>query len=84
MREVWGAIGISTGGQISLEGRVLSATDTISDWAGLDLAGQLRDHFSLPVSVINDGHAATLAEAHYGAGKDHRAVLGLLMYLDTA
>lgn len=71
------AIGISTGGQISPDGRILSATDTISDWAGRDLARILQDHFGLPVSVINDGHAATLAEAHYGAGQGYQAVLGL-------
>ncbi|MEM7029551.1 MAG: putative N-acetylmannosamine-6-phosphate 2-epimerase [Chloroflexota bacterium] len=71
------AIGISTGGQISPEGHILSATDTITDWAGIDLVRQLQARFQRPVRVLNDGHAATLAEAHYGASTGYQTVLGL-------
>jgi predicted NBD/HSP70 family sugar kinase len=71
------AIGVSTGGQVGREGRILSATDTIPGWAGIDLRGALANRFGLPVAVLNDGHAATLAEAHFGAGRGYRSVLGL-------
>ena len=70
-------IGVSTGGQVGREGRILSATDTIAGWAGTDLRGMLANHFDLPVAVLNDGQAAALAEAHFGAGRGYQSVLGL-------
>lgn len=47
--------------------------------ADLDLGGYLRNRFSLPVGVENDGNAMTLAEWRLGAGRgtNNLIVLGL-------
>jgi len=47
--------------------------------ANLDLGGYLRDRFSLPVGIENDGNALALAEWRLGAGRgtSHLIVLGL-------
>ena len=69
------AIGVSTGGQVDSDGRIASATDTIPGWAGTDPQASLSTHFGLPTAVLNDGHAAALAEARYGAGRGKPSVL---------
>ncbi|KUM32020.1 hypothetical protein AQ436_02590 [Arthrobacter sp. EpRS66] len=48
--------------------KVLSATDTLTGWAGTDLAGELAAHTGLPVKAVNDVHAHGLGEARFGAG----------------
>ncbi|GGL86765.1 ROK family protein [Glutamicibacter protophormiae] len=55
--------------------RVLSATDTISGWAGTDLAGQMFQRTGLETRAVNDVHAHGLGEARFGAGLGAREVL---------
>ncbi len=43
----------------------------------LDLAGHLRERFSLPVGIENDGNAMTLAEWRLGAGRGKRNLIAL-------
>ncbi len=69
------AMGISTGGQVSASGELVGGTDMIPNWIGTPLKSVLRDHFGLPVAVVNDGHAASLAEASYGAGQGKTSML---------
>ncbi|MEV4545990.1 ROK family protein [Micromonospora echinaurantiaca] len=67
------ALGVGSAGVIDhRSGRVLSATDVLTGWAGTDLRGTLRRRLGLPVTVINDVHAHALGEARHGvaAGRD--------------
>jgi len=48
--------------------KVLSATDTLTGWAGTDLSGELGARTGLPVRAVNDVHAHGLGEARFGAG----------------
>ncbi len=73
------AIGISTGGQVDANGDIIGATATIAEWQGAPLQETLARQFELPVAVLNDGHAAALAEATYGAGRGHDAVLCIVI-----
>lgn len=69
------AIGISTGGQIDASGEIVGATDMIPRWTGLPLKATVAEQCGLPASLLNDGHAAALAEAQLGAGSGYRSVL---------
>jgi fructokinase len=46
---------------------------------GKNLAADLSTKMGITVPLANDTHCAALAEATEGAGKDYRAVLGLIM-----
>ena len=62
------AVGVSTGGTISRDGRVLYATSSIPDWQGCPLQEIIAKEMALPVVVCNDGNCAAVAEARLGAG----------------
>ncbi|MGN9766387.1 ROK family protein [Micromonospora sp. SD12] len=70
------ALGVGSAGVVdSRTGRVLSATDVLTGWAGTDLAGRLRELTGLPVAVINDVHAHALGEARHGPAAGHETML---------
>ncbi|GAA5152848.1 ROK family protein [Microbacterium pseudoresistens] len=70
------AIGVGSAGVIDpSNGSVLSATDSIADWAGTPLRGLLHEAAGLPVAVCNDVHAHALGEAVHGAGRGHRSMI---------
>ncbi|MFG1779680.1 ROK family protein [Micromonospora sp. NPDC049048] len=70
------ALGVGSAGVVdSATGRVLSATDVLTGWAGTDLAGRLRELLALPVAVINDVHAHALGEARHGVAAGRETVL---------
>jgi len=64
------ALGIASAGAIDVnDGSVFAATDNLPGWAGFDLRGFAEERFNLPTRVLNDAHAAVLAELHYGHGR---------------
>jgi predicted NBD/HSP70 family sugar kinase len=64
------ALGIASAGAIDVyDGSVFAATDNLPGWAGFDLHGFAEKRFNLPTRVMNDAHAAVLAELHYGHGR---------------
>lgn len=71
------AIGVSTGGQVDAGGNIYHATDLIPGWVGIPLRQTLESHFGLPTAITNDGNAAALGEACFGAGRGYPSVLGL-------
>lgn len=80
VREVRGvspvdAIGVGTAGVVGPDGAISSATDAISGWAGFPLRHALADAVGAPVAVVNDVHAAAVAEAEFGAGRDAAGML---------
>ncbi|AQP45503.1 ROK family protein [Tessaracoccus flavus] len=72
-------LGVGTAGVVDATvGRIISATDTFSDWVGTDVAGGLRQRLSWsdrPIEVINDVDAHALGEQWLGAARDHGSVL---------
>lgn len=68
------AIGVGAAGVID-DGRVTSATDSIIDWVGTDIAAHLAGHFALPAAAINDVHAHGLGEAVLGSGQGYESML---------
>jgi putative N-acetylmannosamine-6-phosphate epimerase/predicted NBD/HSP70 family sugar kinase len=73
------AIGISSGGQIDATGQIVGESEMIPNWAGLPLKEKITIHFGLPTTVINDGHAATLAEMQVGAGRGQASLLCMVI-----
>jgi len=63
-------LGIASAGAINTEdGTVFAATSNLPNWAGFNLRQVAEERFHLPTYVINDAHAAVLAELHYGLGR---------------
>jgi len=69
------AVGVGSAGVIDDHGRVVSATDILTDWAGTDLRARIGEAFGVPVLVVNDAHAHAVGEAVRGAGRGHETVL---------
>lgn len=67
--------GVATAGTVDHTGRILTATALLRGWAGTDVGGYLRNVLDLPVTVLNDVHAAGLAEARVGAARGARTAL---------
>lgn len=64
-------LGIASAGAIDAhDGSVFAATDNLPGWAGFELRAFVEQRFHLPVYVVNDAHAAALAELHFGLGRN--------------
>ncbi|WAP51504.1 ROK family protein [Arthrobacter sp. ATA002] len=62
------AVGIGSAGVIdAAAGSVVSATDSLTGWAGTPLAAHLAQHSGLPAYAVNDVHAHNLGEHWVGA-----------------
>jgi N-acetylmannosamine-6-phosphate 2-epimerase / N-acetylmannosamine kinase len=63
-------LGIASAGAIDPhDGSVFAATDNLPGWAGFELRKFAEKRLSLPTWVVNDAHAAVLAELHFGVGR---------------
>jgi len=69
------AVGVGTAGVVGPDGSITSATDAISGWVGFALREALADALEAPVAVVNDVHAAGIAEAEHGAGRGAGGIL---------
>ena len=67
-------VGIGTPGNIDpTEGRILKAAN-LPCWIDYPLAAKVTEATGLPAKLDNDGNAAALAEAVWGAGAGYRSV----------
>ncbi|MCB2180030.1 ROK family protein [bacterium] len=63
-------VGISAPGRINLEkGITVFMTNLEGKWPNVPLASTIQNYVNLPVSLLNDVRAITLAEYTYGAGR---------------
>ena len=63
-------LGIASAGAIDAQdGSVFAATDNLPGWANFQLRRFAEEQFNLPTWVVNDAHAAVLAELHFGLGR---------------
>lgn len=71
------AIGIGTAGVVDASaGRIISATDAMPGWPGVDVVAEVRARTEAPlITVVNDVDAHALGEAVLGAGRGHDMVL---------
>jgi glucokinase len=47
----------------------------IPDWVGFPLRERIEERIGLPTALLNDGHAAALAESRFGAGRGRVSML---------
>jgi glucokinase len=69
-------VGVSFGGPVEADGRVVRLSMHVPGWEQRDLASTLERELGLPARVANDGDAAALAEYKLGAGRG----VGTLIY----
>ncbi len=75
-----GGIGISTGGRVDFaRGEVMDATALLPDWRRVPLRDLTVAHLGLPTWVDNDGNCAALGELWFGAGRDCRDFLSVVV-----
>jgi glucokinase len=69
-------IGICAPGPLDPRTGVVINPPNLPGWRNFPLAAEISKACRLPVRVDNDGNAATLAEALWGAGRGYRNVFG--------
>ncbi|GAA0951613.1 ROK family protein [Actinocorallia libanotica] len=70
------AVGVGSPGVIDrAAGRVVSATDVLPGWAGMEVRATLEELTGVPVTVDNDVRAMAYGEAKAGAGAGFSRVL---------
>lgn len=60
-----------------VHGGTVVASPNLPGWSHVDLGGLLRAELGVPVAVLNDANAFTLAEVQCGAGRGIAHVVGL-------
>lgn len=75
-----GGIGISTGGRVDFaRGEVVDATALLPDWRRVPLRELALAQVGLPTWVDNDGNCAALGELWFGAGRDCRHFVNVVV-----
>jgi glucokinase len=69
------AVGIGSTGPVDLITGIIHNPDTLPQFSGTDLAGDLSALLNCEVWIDNDANAAGIAESVLGSGKDFRSVL---------
>lgn len=70
------AVGLACAGIIEgSTGIVIGSTQSLSEWAGTDVAGTIGAALGLPTVAIGDGHAFAVGEATYGKAAAHESAL---------
>ncbi len=67
-------IGVCAPGPLDPTTGVILNPPNLPCWRDFPLADRMSQHFEVPVKVDNDGNAAALAEARWGAGRSYRNV----------
>lgn len=63
------AIGVSFGGPLEKDRRIIFDSHHVAHWQGFPLPARLSEHFGMPAEMDNDGNAAALGEWRFGAGQ---------------
>ena len=68
------AIGLGAPGPLNIDTGVVINPPNLPGWRNVPLLRMAQEKFKLPVRLENDCNAAGLAEALYGAGRNHASV----------
>ena len=78
-REKISQIGLSAAGFVSADRERMLAATNIAGWTGVNLAEELEPMIGARVIVENDANAACWGEYRYGAGRDSRNMIFLIL-----
>ena len=67
-------IGICAPGPLDPKTGIIINPPNLPCWRNFPLASEIAQHYGVPVVVDNDGNAAALAEARWGAGRGYRNI----------
>lgn len=67
-------IGVCAPGPLDPKTGTILNPPNLTCWRNFPLAARLSQHFDVPVKLDNDGNAAALAEAQWGAGRGYQNV----------
>lgn len=73
------ALGIGVPGPVKHDDGICVYAPNLTGWKNLPVAEPLSERLKLPVFLLNDANAATLAEARFGAGRGARSMLMLTL-----
>ena len=68
-------VGIACPGPLDPATGIIGDVGTLPGWQGANLVAELEREFGVMVAVENDADAAALAEAKWGAAKNHRSFI---------
>jgi glucokinase len=68
------AIGLCAPGPLDPNTGIILNPPNLPAWRNFPLAAEIAKSYSVPVHLDNDGNAAALAEAIWGAGRDYRTI----------
>jgi predicted NBD/HSP70 family sugar kinase len=71
--------GMALPGPIHGSSGVVGSTAILPAWAGVAAADEMRRRIDLPIMVDNDANLAALAEAAFGAGRDAKDLVYLMI-----
>jgi polyphosphate glucokinase len=77
-----GPVGITFPGVV-IRGTILTAANMAKAWIGLDGHQRFAGALGRPVLLMNDADAAGVAEMRFGAGRDHRRGVVVMVTLGT-
>jgi glucokinase len=72
------SIGVALPGLFDERGRAILLPNLAGDWNGRPIREPLEERLAVPVHLINDGHAFTLAEWTLGAGRGATNVMAIV------
>jgi glucokinase len=78
-REKISHIGLSAAGFVSADRERMLAATNIAGWTGVNLAEELEPLIGTRIIVENDANAACWGEYRYGAGRDSRNLIFLIL-----
>ena len=71
------AVGISCGGPLDSKKGVIMSPPNLPEWDNVDIVGQIKSHYNVPVQLQNDANACAAAEWKFGAAKGYDNVVFL-------
>lgn len=73
------AIGFGAPSVVDVTEGVVREVGNIPSWKAVPLKAALESHFGLPAAIDNDANTFALGEFIFGAGKEHRHLVGITL-----